>query len=77
MKKPKTAIAVATVYVVIFQLLLQLNSDVGVIFSMVFFAPFLIVYMVYVVLKHGKPSEHTFDERFYDDWDYTRNTKQV
>ena len=37
MKKPKTAIAVATIYFVIFQLLLQLNSDVGVIFSMVFF----------------------------------------
>jgi hypothetical protein len=31
---------------------------------------------VYVILKYGKPSEHTFEERFYDDWDYKRNGRE-
>ena len=76
MKKPKIAIAIVTIYLIIFQLLLQLNIDISVIFSMLAFAPFIILYMVYVILKYGKPSEHTFDERFYDDWDYVRNGKE-
>ncbi len=76
MKKPKVAIAIATSYLIIFQFLIQFNSDVSIIFSMLSFAPFVILYMVYIILKYGKPSEYTFDERFYDDWDYTRNGKE-
>jgi len=29
--------------------------------------------MVYVVLKYGKPSKYTFEERFYEDHNYERN----
>ncbi len=75
-KKSSTGIAIVTIYFIVFQLLVQLNLDVSVIFSMLFFAPFVILYMVYAVLKDGKPSKYTFEERFYDDWDYRRNVKE-
>ncbi|MEO8862475.1 MAG: hypothetical protein ABI358_13695 [Ginsengibacter sp.] len=75
MKKLIIAIAIATIYLIIFQWLIQLNSDIAITLSMFLFAPAVIIYMVYAVLKYGKPSKYTFDERFYDDWDYTRNVK--
>jgi hypothetical protein len=37
-------------------------------------SPFVVIYMAYVILKYGKPSKHTFEERFYEDHDYERNT---
>jgi ABC-type transport system involved in cytochrome bd biosynthesis fused ATPase/permease subunit len=73
MKKPGTTIAIATIYLIIFQVVAQTDSSASIIFSMLSFAPFVILYMTYVILKYSKPSEHTFEERFYDDWDYKRN----
>jgi hypothetical protein len=35
-------------------------------------SPFLIIWMVFRVLKDGKPSGRTFSEYFYDDVDYRR-----
>jgi hypothetical protein len=39
-------------------------------------SPLPVLYMVYVILVHGKPSGETFDDKFYDDWDYRRNGKE-
>ena len=39
-------------------------------------SPFMVIAMLYVILKYGKPSRYTFDEIFYDDWDYERNGKE-
>lgn len=36
---------------------------------MLFFLQVGLVWMVITILKHGKSSTHTFDERFYDDAD--------
>ncbi|MEO8110574.1 MAG: hypothetical protein ABI594_11100 [Ginsengibacter sp.] len=73
MKKPKVAIAIVTCYLLVFQLVLHTDASLSVIFGMLSASPFLILYMVYIILKYGKPSQYTFDERFYDDWDYVRN----
>ena len=35
-------------------------------------SPFLVIWMVYRVLKYGKPSDKTFDEYFYCDSDKKR-----
>lgn len=43
------------------------------IIAMFILAPFIVIYMVFVVLKYGKPSKFTFEERFYEDHDYKRN----
>ena len=76
MKKPAIAILIVTSYLVLFQSAIYLEFEPGIIFTMFSLSPFFILYMVYTVLKHGKPSQHTFDERFYDDWDYVRNNKK-
>jgi len=39
-------------------------------------SPLVVTYMAYVILKYGKPSEYTFEERFYDDYDYIRNGRE-
>ena len=36
-------------------------------------SPFVVIYMAYTILKYGKPSKFTFDEKFYDDHEYMRN----
>lgn len=73
MKKPAIIITITTLYLFFFQLSPYFRVPDEVIIAMFIFAPFLLIYMVYVVLKFGKPSKFTFEERFYDDLDYTRN----
>lgn len=36
--------------------------------------PFYLIWMVYKTLKHPYKSPYTFEERFYEDYDYERNT---
>ncbi|HVZ97230.1 MAG TPA: hypothetical protein VG847_10170 [Chitinophagaceae bacterium] len=74
MKKVFVVVAVATLYVLCMQSAPYSGIDIEIIFGLFFFLPFVILYMTYVILKYGKPSSHTFEERFYDDWDYTRNS---
>jgi hypothetical protein len=73
MKKAEVVVTLVTIYAVIFQAAPFLGFGEQLIFSMFFLSPFFVLYMVYMVLKFGEPSRHTFDERFYDDWDYKRN----
>ncbi|MEO8413239.1 MAG: hypothetical protein ABI472_06250 [Ginsengibacter sp.] len=73
MKKPYVAIAGVTIYLIIFQLLIQTGADIRLIFVMWSVSPVMILYMVFVILKYGEPSKYDFGERFYDDVDYVRN----
>ena len=67
MKKMWMVITLVTLFAVLY----NISPFVGVpgyaIVAMFILSPFLVVYMAYVILKYGKPSGHTFDERFYDD----------
>jgi hypothetical protein len=76
MKKVEIVITIVTLYAIIFHAAPYTGVEDEVIFTMFFLSPFLIIYMVYVVLKYGRSSNYRFDERFYDDWDYTRNGKE-
>lgn len=72
MKKVEIVIIIVTLYAILFQLTPVIGFPDQVISPMFFLSPFLVIYMVYVILKHGKQSQYTFDEKFYDDWDYDR-----
>jgi hypothetical protein len=72
MKKTTGVIAFATLYLIVFQLAPFIRLADEIIIAMFILSPFVLVYMVYVVLKYGKPSPHTFDEKFYEDHDYKR-----
>ncbi len=67
MKSPATVIAIATIYLLVFQLAILLDFEAGLIFTLLSFSPFIILYMAYIILRYGHPSKHTFDEKFYDD----------
>ena len=76
MKSVPLVVGFVTFYAMLFQVAIYMAWPDNIIFGMFFLSPFLVIYMVYVILKYGKPSAYTFEERFYDDWDYTRNGKE-
>ncbi len=76
MKKAQIAISIVTLYLLIYTSAPQMGIAPGIIFTMFFLSPFLVIGMVYIVLKNGEPSKYSFDQRFYDDLDYERNGKE-
>ena len=72
MKKPAIVIILATLYLLIFQLSPYIGASDEAIIAMFILSPFIVIYMAYVILKYGKSSGHTFEEKFYDDFDYKR-----
>jgi len=72
MKKPAIIITLATLYVLVFHSSPFTGIPDELIIAMFILAPVVVIYMVYVILKYGKPSGHTFEERLYDDVDYKR-----
>ena len=72
MKKTTAVIVFSTLHLIIFQLAPLMRLADEIIIAMFILSPFIVVYMVYIVLKYGKPSQHTFDEKFYEDHDYMR-----
>lgn len=76
MKKVGVTIFIATLYALFFQVTPYIGIPDQVIFGMFLLSPFVVLYMAYVILKHGRPSSYTFEERFYDDYDYVRNGKE-
>jgi len=73
MKKELLAIIAGTLYLIMFHLSPYMGISYVMINIIFMCSPLVIISMVYVVLKYGKPSKHTFEDRFYDDWDYKRN----
>ncbi len=76
MNRSQVVVIAVTLYALVFQASPWLGFSDGLIFTMFFLSPFVMIYMVYMVLRFGEPSKHTFEERFYDDWDYKRNGRE-
>jgi len=72
MKKPAIVIGFATLFMVFYNLSPYLSIPDEFIIAMFILSPIILIYMVYVILKFGKPSKYTFEDRFYDDLDYSR-----
>ena len=72
MKKPTIVIALATLFMVFYNLSPYIGIPDEFIIAIFILSPIILIYMVYVILRFGKPSKHTFEERFYDDLDYDR-----
>ena len=76
MKKVPFTVTIATILAVFYQVAPHFGISERYMYLLFFLSPFLVMYMAYVILKYGRPSGNTFDERFYDDWDYRRNGKE-
>lgn len=69
MKKINLAVWLTTMGLLSFVVLCSLN--ISPIFLQTYFFGLVgaLIWMVITILKHGNPSAHTFDERFYEDED--------
>lgn len=76
MKRVTLITTIVTLYAVFYQLTPVLGFSEKVIYSMFMISPFLVGWMAYNIIRYGKPSERSFNDYFYDDWDYKRNGKE-
>ena len=67
MKKVQLVIIFVTLFAVFYNISPHIGISSQAITLMFILSPFLVIYMAYVILKYGKPSGHTFDDRFYED----------
>jgi hypothetical protein len=72
MKKPAVVISFATLFMVFYNLSPYIGIPDEAIIAMFILSPIILIYMVYIILRFGKPSKYTFEEKFYDDLDYSR-----
>lgn len=73
MQKIKWPIAIVTAYMVFYNATPMFGFSEDTIIAMYLAAPLILIWMVITILKDGIPSERTFEEYFYDDYDYRRN----
>lgn len=73
MKNVTAVVSFVTLYALFYQSAILMGLADGVILSLFALTPFLVIYMVYVVLKYGNPPSDTFEDQFYCDSDYKRN----
>ena len=69
MRNPSISVSFVTLYLVIYALLATFTSFERGVMLMFLLSPILVLWMVYTVLKYGKPSNKRFDEHFYEDYD--------
>jgi hypothetical protein len=72
MKSVWFPISFVSCYLVLYTLMAYLSVFRDVVIMMFVLSPFLVIWMVYRVLKDGKPSGRTFAEHFYDDAEFKR-----
>ena len=67
MENIKFPILVTTIFMLIVNLMPFLGAAYSIIATLLFFAPFIMMWMVYKTLKEGTPSKKTFDTHWYED----------
>ena len=67
MENIKFPILYTTMFVLIVNLIPFLGVAYSIIATFLFFAPFIMIWMVYKTLKEGIPSKKTFDTHWYED----------
>jgi hypothetical protein len=66
-KNIKWPVYLTTSYLIIYTLIAQYEPWQFIAPWLFIFSPFIVLWMVFSILKYGEPSKYTFDERFYDD----------
>ena len=72
MENVKFPIYFTSAVLLVYTTLSQVYPDPRLIAAIFLLSPFLMLWMVYKVLKDGVPSKRSFDDYFYDDVDIPR-----
>lgn len=70
-------ISFVTIFLVVYTILAYTSGYGRAVMLMFVMSPFLVIWMVYRVLRDGKPSGREFNDYFYDDIDYKRVKDQT
>lgn len=77
MRQAKWPIIGVTVYLFIYAVAVQIIKLPGISFLLFLFGNFLLIWMVYVVLKYGKAPQKKFDEGYwYSDKDKLSHSEE-
>lgn len=77
MHKIKFPIIIFTGFIIVYNALFFFSISKWVLFFLFFIAPIALIWMVYKILKFGKPSQQSWDEYFYEDHEYKRNGNEA
>lgn len=72
MKRIIAPIFIATLYLVLYVIIAELDATTRITLMLFSLSPIPVLWMVYKVLRDGEPSTYTFTERFYEDYAYAR-----
>ena len=75
MEKIKWPVILVTIYAFLYQFTPYAGFSDQAIILLFLLSPIPVLWMAYKILKNGTPSQRTFDEYFYEDTDYRRNTE--
>lgn len=67
MKSTRIALAFSTIYLMVYALLCTLETTIPIAMLMFSISPFVVIGMVYTIIRYGNPSKYTFEERMYED----------
>ena len=73
MRGPLFPVSLVSIYLLVYATLALFGQHPNWVLLMFLFSPALVIWMVYSVLRNGKPSGKTFDEHFYEDRDLRRS----
>jgi membrane protein implicated in regulation of membrane protease activity len=69
LKNTRFALWFVTIFLLVYTVGASMGMSPTVVTVMFLLSPFLVLWLVYTVLRFGTPSGRTFDEYFYDDTD--------
>lgn len=69
-------VLLVTFFAFAYQATPYMGLNENVIIALFLFSPIAVIWMVYRVLRDGRPSPHTWEDRFYDDFEYQRQGRE-
>ena len=75
LKNPSFVVVLVTVYLLIYTVLFQTMASMDTLLTMFFISPFLVIWMVYVVLKYGQFNSKELDED--EEWGYCDRSRDA
>ena len=74
-KNPAFVVGFVTIYLLIYTILFQASAGINILMTMFILSPFLVIWMVYVVLKYGKFRGRELKED--EEWGYSDRSRDT
>jgi hypothetical protein len=75
LKNPGFIVGFVSLYLVVYTVMFQAGGDINILMTMFILSPFLVIWMVYVVLKYGKYKGRELKED--EEWGYSDRSRDT